>query len=132
MKDWRFLDALRRETDRSLAKDPGRRPWGAKVEDTVGDSSSPSPYRGGHGTHGRPGGGGQTERHSWSDAEYAKARRDFERQNANSLRDQQRAEREERQSLRDLARERREAARDVDKRRNARDDDHPEDRGVFW
>ena len=130
MTDWRFLDALRRETDRSLAKDPGRRPWGRKVEDTVEQPSKVTPERGGHGTHGRPSGGGQTERHSWSDAEYAKARRDFERQNANALRDQQRAEQQERQSLRHLARGRREAARDV--RRSARDDDHPEDRGVFW
>ena len=131
MKDWRFLDALKRETDRSLAKDPDRRPWGAKVEDTVEDSPV-SPYRAGHGTHGRPGGGGQTERHTWRDSEYAKAKRDYEEQNAAHLRQQKQQEREERQSLRDQARERREAARDVDKRRNARDDDHPSNRGMFW
>lgn len=123
MKDWSFLDALRKETEQSLAHEPERKPWGRKVEEVIAEEPTITPHRGGHGTHGRPGKGGQTERHAWSQAEYDTAKRDLERQAADYAREQQREHDEARRSLRDVARERRQAARDH------RDDD---DKGMFW
>jgi len=119
----RALDA---ETDRSLAKDPGRWSWGKKVEDTVEEPTRAVPRQGGHGRHGRPGKGGQTERHTWSDSVWRRAREDYERQNANYLRDQEERDR----NLRELAQERRDAAREVEQR--IRDNERGEDRGIFW
>jgi len=124
-----FSKSLAAETDRSLAKDPGRWPWGKKVEDTVEPPARAAPRQGGHGKHGRPGKGGQTERHAWSDSDWRRAREDYERQNANYLRDQEERDR----SLREEAQERRDAARDVERRMRDRDDNRRnppnEDRG---
>jgi hypothetical protein len=124
IKDWRFLDALKRETDRSLAREPERKPWGKRVEETIEAPDNASPDRGGHGQHGRPGKGGQTERHSWSDREYANARADLKQQAADYARQQQREAEEAARSLREQAAERRAAAREVrEAQRAARDDD---------
>jgi hypothetical protein len=114
----RALDA---ETDRSLDKDPGRWSWGKKVEDTVEEPTRAAPRQGGHGRHGRPGKGGQTERHAWSDSDWRRAREDYERQNANYLRDQEERDR----NLREEAQERRDAARDVEKRIRDQGQDDP-------
>lgn len=137
MSDWRFFDAFKRgddafkaelaaETDRSLARDPGRQPWGKRVEDVVDDQPTINRHSGEH-RRARTGKGGQRERHDWSEDDWRAARRDYLDQNAAHLREQERREREEGRSLRELAAERRQAAREVreqlrDQERQARDD----------
>lgn len=118
--------ALEAETDRSLARHPERQPWGAKVEDTVDPPDRVSRYRGGHGDHGRPGRGGTTERHTWSDREWRNARDDYLLKNEPYLRDErERAEAEE-------ARERKEQAWRDELFQTRDHDDRGGGRGLFW
>ncbi len=119
IRDWRFLDALRRETDRSLEREPERQPWGRKVEEVVESEPMITRQReGGTGKsrHHRSGKAGQKERSGWSDAEYRRAREDYQRQNDYARREQEREAQEERDTLREKAAERRQAAREVRER----------------
>lgn len=121
--------ALEAETDRSLDRQPERQPWGKRVEETVDPPDRVSPYRGGHGHHGRPGKGGTTERHTWSDAEYAAARRDYLLQNEAHLRtDRERREAEEARNRTDRVWH----DEIYEAERHAHDDDPGEGRGLFW
>lgn len=140
-RDWSWWDAWRsgdpdessrslaEEADRSLDKDPGRWSWGKRVEDTVEAPDRVSRYRGGHGHHGRPGKGGTTERHSWSQSDWEAARRDYLRQNENYLRTQR--ERDEAEDARARGeRAWRDEVREA--QHDARDDGRDEGKGIFW
>jgi hypothetical protein len=97
MKDWRWLGAFRKgdddafsksladETDKSLAKDPGR--WSFK-KSTDTDAPEPTSRRGGHAADrrhhtgkGHVRGGESGERGTWSDQEWRNAHDDYQRQN---------------------------------------------------
>src|SRR6266496_3468235 len=100
MKDWSWLAAFRKgddeafsrsladETDKSLAKDPGRWSWGKRVEETV---DHPRPERGRRGGHtadrrhhtgkGHVEAGESRERGDWHPREWENAKADYERQN---------------------------------------------------
>ena len=86
--DKAFSKSLADETDKSLARDPGRWSWGKRVEETV---DHPRPERGRRGGHtadrrhhtgkGRVSKGESGERTTWRDSEWRNARADYERQN---------------------------------------------------
>ena len=103
--------ALDEETDRSLARDPGRWSWLRTSEQIEEDQRRERErgHRGGHTAdrrhHGGKGtvrGGESGERTSWRDSEWRKAQEDYERQNRPDRHD--------------------------DRDRDSRDDD----RGIFW
>jgi hypothetical protein len=134
MGDWRWFDDLKAkwtgedlasEADRSLSRDSSR--WPTRHVPDVIDEEQPITRHDRAAGAGRPrrgGKGGQTERHSWDDEEYRKARQDLQRQAADYAREQQRDQDEAQRALRDIARERREAAREVrEAQRAARDND---------
>jgi hypothetical protein len=89
--DQAFSRALADETDRSLAKDPGRWSWGKTVEETVEDEPTITRHRSGRGGHvadrrhhtgkGRVSKGESGERTTWRDSEWRNAREDYQRQN---------------------------------------------------
>jgi hypothetical protein len=103
MKDWRFLDALKRETERSLERQPERQPWGKKVEEVVEEQPTITRHavsegerrrgrgRGGRGGHvadrrhrGGTGDVGQGQSGQATDRDddwWANAKADYERQN---------------------------------------------------
>ena len=99
-RDWSWWDAwkggnadeskraLEAETDRSLAKDPGRWSWGKRVEETVDHPRPEQGRRGGHTADrrhhtgkGRVSKGESGERTTWRDSEWQNARADYLAQN---------------------------------------------------
>jgi hypothetical protein len=134
MGDWRWFDDLKAkwtgedlasEADKSLSRDSSRWPT-RHVPDVVEEQPTITRHdrAAGAGRPRRGGKGGQTERHSWSDREYANARADLKQQAADYARQQQREAEEAARSLREQAAERRAAAREVrEAQRAARDDD---------
>jgi hypothetical protein len=122
-RDWSWWDAwkggnadeskraLDAETDRSLAKDPGRWSWGPTVSEVDAEETRrnrrPPADRRHHTGKGRTEGSQSGERTNWRDEEWEAARRDYQRQNET------------------YERQRREAQRRDEDRRG-------EGRGLFW